>query len=638
MFLFNVTSHVVKTGHPSGHGVINHCNLHNDGRHSPARRRDRSGSPSSSRPSACHSRASTPHGRSAVMSVAPSWTAAVRCSPSSQAQNGSGGGRTAGRSPRQRPPPRSADDEDAWTTARTLRAANASYELSQDLHDKYLEMLERTYGGQKRVCKAATVIQHAYRHYCLGKNFERLRCEADGRRQSWRFKDFAAGGGRVYVTDRIMMMHDGTVLVPVAQLVNGPSRASRSVLPGDTRCPDDPTSSAAKQTSDHKRRSCPPNVSSVLMSPSISDVCVNTCGSTTSDSSGASIQSQVAAAREEDSNDLFLSSSVCHRHADVSNPGHGGSVSRPGLSHANVPSCDQQSTTHMYRGLCQIDADEVMSAETAATGPETYDNVDNTLKNSVDAPGAVRIFVDGNETDRLTNKYPAHDSSDDVDSIRTLTQVDAALPSSIYSSLRLCTNRHSAVISSPPINGNDLLPPPVRETLPPQTTSSSWHTRDDSRLNDCSPLWKRKTVASGSLSSDVQSLTDTSSSASGHASDTPLSSPSTASEHGACPSDGRTDRLTLNGCKKHAAQCSGACNDHMELPPHTRHILLPQPKLSDRQRKRAYRIGLNLFNKQVSLLIKFVFITYSNIIFYSFFCQPHVSIGILICMDDMGLH
>lgn len=45
-----------------------------------------------------------------------------------------------------------------------------SYELSQDLLDKQIELLERKYGGVK-ARKAAITIQRAFRHYKMVKKF-----------------------------------------------------------------------------------------------------------------------------------------------------------------------------------------------------------------------------------------------------------------------------------------------------------------------------------------------------------------------------------------------------------------------------------------------------------------------------------
>ena len=69
------------------------------------------------------------------------------------------------------------------------RAWANAYELSQDLHDKQLEMLERKYGGQLRARRAARIIQQAYRQYCMNKNFAKLKTESEERRLSRRFAE-----------------------------------------------------------------------------------------------------------------------------------------------------------------------------------------------------------------------------------------------------------------------------------------------------------------------------------------------------------------------------------------------------------------------------------------------------------------
>lgn len=48
--------------------------------------------------------------------------------------------------------------------------SNCRYELSQDLLDKQIELLERKYGGI-RARNAAITIQRAFRHYTMVKKF-----------------------------------------------------------------------------------------------------------------------------------------------------------------------------------------------------------------------------------------------------------------------------------------------------------------------------------------------------------------------------------------------------------------------------------------------------------------------------------
>ncbi|RMB90022.1 hypothetical protein DUI87_33579 [Hirundo rustica rustica] len=57
------------------------------------------------------------------------------------------------------------------------KALSDSYELSTDLQDKTVEMLERKYGGYFRSRRAARTIQAAFRRYRMAQKFERLRSE-----------------------------------------------------------------------------------------------------------------------------------------------------------------------------------------------------------------------------------------------------------------------------------------------------------------------------------------------------------------------------------------------------------------------------------------------------------------------------
>ena len=90
------------------------------------------------------------------------------------------------------------------------RSRDWDYELSQDLQAKQIEMLEKKYGGALRAGRAARIIQQAYRQYCLSKNFAKLRLEADSRRLSRRFTDF--GRSKTLWTDMVMatMEYGGT--------------------------------------------------------------------------------------------------------------------------------------------------------------------------------------------------------------------------------------------------------------------------------------------------------------------------------------------------------------------------------------------------------------------------------------------
>ncbi|XP_055985693.1 IQ motif and SEC7 domain-containing protein 1 isoform X3 [Sorex fumeus] len=74
-------------------------------------------------------------------------------------------------------------EEEAIKRSRSL---SESYELSSDLQDKQVEMLERKYGGRLVSRHAARTIQTAFRQYQMNKNFERLRSSMSENRMSRR--------------------------------------------------------------------------------------------------------------------------------------------------------------------------------------------------------------------------------------------------------------------------------------------------------------------------------------------------------------------------------------------------------------------------------------------------------------------
>lgn len=70
-------------------------------------------------------------------------------------------------------------DHDVLGSPRPLRSdlANVSYELSEDLRAKEIELTERCYGGRLRAQRAARIIQNCYRDYRLRTEYAKLRLE-----------------------------------------------------------------------------------------------------------------------------------------------------------------------------------------------------------------------------------------------------------------------------------------------------------------------------------------------------------------------------------------------------------------------------------------------------------------------------
>ncbi|KAG7477502.1 hypothetical protein MATL_G00070290 [Megalops atlanticus] len=101
------------------------------------------------------------------------------------------------------------------------KALSDSYELSTDLQDKKVEMLERKYGGYFLSRRAARTIQTAFRQYRMNKNFERLRSSASESRMSRRI-----------ILSNMRMQYSFDDRQPQAQQHFGPGSGMGTAQPG----------------------------------------------------------------------------------------------------------------------------------------------------------------------------------------------------------------------------------------------------------------------------------------------------------------------------------------------------------------------------------------------------------------------
>ena len=60
------------------------------------------------------------------------------------------------------------------------------YELSPDISDKHVQLLENCYGGKKKANHAARVIQQHYRSWIMKKAYLRIRTQSEVRKNSWK--------------------------------------------------------------------------------------------------------------------------------------------------------------------------------------------------------------------------------------------------------------------------------------------------------------------------------------------------------------------------------------------------------------------------------------------------------------------
>ncbi|XP_070558213.1 IQ motif and SEC7 domain-containing protein 1-like isoform X4 [Ptychodera flava] len=72
------------------------------------------------------------------------------------------------------------------------RAYSSAYELSADLQRKQVEMLEKKYGGRRKSGRAAKIIQQAFRQYSMSRNFEKIRSAKSENRMSRRYTTIKA--------------------------------------------------------------------------------------------------------------------------------------------------------------------------------------------------------------------------------------------------------------------------------------------------------------------------------------------------------------------------------------------------------------------------------------------------------------
>lgn len=64
------------------------------------------------------------------------------------------------------------------------KTRKSCYELSPDISDKHVQLLEKKYGGKERANRAARIIQQRYRRWAMKRTYLRLRTQSEARRSS----------------------------------------------------------------------------------------------------------------------------------------------------------------------------------------------------------------------------------------------------------------------------------------------------------------------------------------------------------------------------------------------------------------------------------------------------------------------
>ncbi len=491
------------------------------------------------------------------------------------------------------------------------RAWANAYELSQDLHEKQLEMLERKYGGHVKARHAARIIQQAFRQYCMNKNFEKLRSVAGEKRFSRRLCDI--GRSNTIWTDMVvdsgynvsvqvqrstthghLVEHTRTTLADNLNQnvlhtslhasekaeVRGKLTKSKSMNIAESErvvyrqrkplqrslglnleainepCKEGKSSKRKSRTSpeetNNNRNSYPE-----LNDSSASDSPQETPVEQTVDLPSVNFENLLESKETDILNDSF--------HSDSSQD----TASTPGaVADLSFNVHDQSSS------LDDLTSDH---STPKATIDRTYENYqvrysDSTCSDSTSITSDIQIRVE--DVEKTIEAGMANSDSD-----RTPTQENTNIKVYANQEVRL---RNKKKLGSPDGATENCLIDQVAALTAEQPKSPT------KMSPEASPIWKRKSAleVNGTLVDDSKRMSNISEvsepeSMDGRESREGISS-STSSDTASMSSEGMGNMVGYHRQFPHPKESP---------PPH------PPTKLSDRQRKRMYRIGLNLFNK-----------------------------------------
>ncbi|XP_052282699.1 IQ motif and SEC7 domain-containing protein 2-like isoform X2 [Dreissena polymorpha] len=448
------------------------------------------------------------------------------------------------------------------------RAQSNSYELSQDLQDKQVEMLERRYGGSIKSRRAAKIIQRAYRQYSMNKNFQKLRNSVAERRHSKLGRSNTVWSDRVFTDAQYTM---GATVIPNGDLTN---KRSGDLYSNDPR-------KRLTETSDQPR---------VLQQMSLDQ------GYNHFD------MQKIRTSRRDKRLER------CHE-VDLTDNGHHLDVRRKtGEENNNRNSCPE------------------MNDSSASDSPQVTPFVSATDIHSLD----FETLVENKATDVLTDSFHS-DASHDVTVLGFQRASGVSLTSNMstdtlgsnrsinssYENFRQLESSDSSSITSSQTDVHKDVSPDRSRTrdqklMQEQTvrylmnssevkyrsrkdsgqgepnSSSSRKPTVSSRAPEISPIWKRKNGnlngSTGSISKlDAKRMSNISETSEPDSENHYSSSPSSenvSADNNSIGSDSITYQRRMRG---------------LSVTPDHPHAV---PKSSDKQRKRVYRIGLNLFNKK----------------------------------------
>ncbi|XP_064114341.1 IQ motif and SEC7 domain-containing protein 1-like isoform X3 [Macrobrachium nipponense] len=463
---------------------------------------------------------------------------------------------------RRQPPRGSAADDSGNRNSRWRgsgsQGAGQGYELSQDLADMRLEMLERRYGGAV-ARRAAITIQRAYRHYAMYKKFRSITAtaKAQEKRLSRRFTvdvpEWSEPGQHCHDAEHIIRSEFDQLQRNLSAAVYGEGRRpARSLSMRDS-----PRTSATGS--------------------------VTTTAATTRP-------------QQDDNYDLHdtiasMSDSSLYCHVSAQSPLTPTTTVTPSHTHARNGSGDyqqQQTDLGLYASAKEL---KYFSSEDSGLGSQDSASLGRgNISQRGGRPGAKKVPP---EVPRRSSSIKSSESGGSIDSTAVLSTANHRVhchppsltpPSSTPSSLTsegghsergaLRRSADNGSMSSVQSSGSDSS---LSQSNSDRATPLSTHDQvDNSDYHPTSPIWKRKNqqMSTSEVIYDDKRLSNISE-----------NSEDSLQSHS---SEGMTYSQTIPSQIPHSARYANA---HFNHTPHL-------PKVPEVVRKRQYRVGLNLFNKK----------------------------------------
>lgn len=521
------------------------------------------------------------------------------------------------------------------------RAWANAYELSQDLHDKQLEMLERKYGGHLRARRAARIIQHAYRQYCMNKNFAKLRVESEERRLSRRFAEVGRSKtiwsdmvnniekdmglhARYYSTEEVSSspQNQRLVFTRTEDAYNQNVAIHKEYTKSDSssRTVRVMQKSHSLQITNRDRKlqkSLGLDLSTInentltrgskLVPPpgiSVTDESNNNGNSYLNDSSASDSPQDTPVEPHVDLPSVNFENLLESKETDILNDSfHSDSSQEVSTPHGMTP---------LMSPISGLDSSAMLndthnSSHHSAGGGRTYENFHSQYSESQlqtqQASAAELNTTPSSVNSTVNSSHIAPIVTPETSTTNTRTQIPIqGATAAIYTKVPLYDNSEVRLRKQWANNTETLPPPPTGSepsiSVPTQPTKKS----------DSSPIWKRKSSTSsdsGGLTDDAKRMSNIS-----EASEPESDAKSLGSLDGRSMASlderGSRDGLSSQGSDTASMGSHDGMGNtyHRSLPSsgqsHNQDTL---PRTTDRQRKRAYRIGLNLFNKLVHLNI-----------------------------------